>query len=155
MKRKSKPYGLLVISILILITLVSACSTRLGLGFGFGSGGSSLSLGVSTTLPREKEDVWEMQGKDLPRQAGQVTTLSFPKGGSSEGKVWGTDLYAEKSTIGVAAVHKGLITFAEGGTVTVRREAKSNSFVGSDRNGVESLSSERSSAAFSFVTEET
>ena|GEM_PF-3994123 len=83
----------------------------------------------------------------------QQVTLTFPKGGKAEGKVWGTGLYAEKSTIGMAAVHSGLITYKDGGTVTVRREGKRNQFWGSKRNGIESRSSEKTSQGFSFVKE--
>ena len=154
MKKKHKPYGLFLISMIVLVVLASGCSTRVGLGFGFGSGGSSLSLGVSTTLPREKADAWTMQGTALPKEVGKETVLTFPKRGSAEGTVWGTDLYAEKSSIAMAAVHKGLITFEEGGTVTVRRRAKSKDFKGSVRNGIESRSLDKNAGAFSFVQEE-
>ena len=154
MRKKHKPYGVFLISMVVLVALASGCSTRVGLGFGFGSGGSSLSLGVSTTLPREKVDVWALQGTTLPNEIGKETILTFPKRGSAEGMVWGTDLYAEKSTIGMAAVHSGLITFEDGGTVTVRREEKSKAFKGSKRNGIESRSLDRNSGAFSFVQKE-
>ncbi|HHT81542.1 MAG TPA: hypothetical protein GXZ69_09900 [Spirochaetales bacterium] len=155
MKNKRKPFGLLLIGILLLLMWGTGCTTSLGLGLGFGSGGTSLALGVSTTLPREeKTDMWEMQGFSLPKKAGEQVTLTFPKGGSAKGKVWGTDLYAEKSTIGMAAVHSGLITFEDGGTVTVRREEKTRGFRGSFRNGIESLSSDKRYHAFSFVRED-
>lgn len=152
MKNKRKPFGLLLIGILLLLMWGTGCTTSLGLGLGFGSGGTSLALGVSTTLPREeKTDMWEMQGFSLPKKAGEQVTLTFPKGGSAKGKVWGTDLYAEKSTIGMAAVHSGLITFQEGGSVTVQREEKAKSFFGIIRHGVKSLSLNKKSGAFSFV----
>ena len=154
MKKDTKPYGLLLIVILALVVFASGCSTRLGLGFGFGSGGSSVSLGVSTTLPRENAGVWAIEGKTLLSDEIQQVTLSFPKKGKAEGDVWGTDLYAEKSTIGMAAVHSYLITYEDGGVVTIRREEKSNQFTGSKRNGVQSRSSKKTSYAFSFITVE-
>lgn len=154
MKNRYTSYVLVLLSIMALLVLGSGCSTRLGLGFGFGSGGSSLSLGVSTSLPREKASVWAMQGKALLSEDVQEITLVFPKKGKAEGSVWGTDTYAEKSTIGMAAVHSGLITFEDGGVVTVRREHTSNTYWGSTRNGIVSRSSKKTSYGFSFVTEE-
>lgn len=151
MKKRRKPYGLLLIYVLVL----AGCTTQVGLGLGFGTGGSSLSLGISTSLPREeKTDMWALQGRILPRKAGEQVVLTFPKDGKAEGKIWGTELYAEKSTIGMAAVHSGLITFEDGGTVTVRREEKTRGFRGSFRNGIESLSSDKRYHAFSFVRED-
>ncbi len=151
MKKTYKAYGILLMSALVIVIVGTGCSTRLGLGFGFGSGGSSVSLGVSTTLPREKADPWTIQGSSLLLKVGEHATLTFPAGGSSEGKIWGTGLYAESSNIGMAAVHSGLITFEEGGTVSVRWEKKTSIFIGTIRNGLESLSSQKSAHAFSFI----
>ncbi len=150
-----KTSALLVLSIILVLVLASGCSTRLGLGFGFGSGGSSLSLGVSTTLPREKASVWTSKGSDLLSEEIQEITLTFPKKGKAVGSVWGTDIYAEKSSIGMAAVHMGLITFEEGGTVTVQREGRSKQFIGSERNGIESRPLQKASYGFSFIQKET
>ena len=151
MKNTYRPYAIAVLTIIVVLFLGSGCSTSIGLGFGFGSGGSSLALGVSTTLPREKADIWSLQGKALLSEEIQQITLTFPEGGKAEGTVWGTDLYAERSHVGMAAVHSGLITYKDGGTVTVRREEKSKQFKGSKRNGVESRSSQNTSHGFSFV----
>lgn len=152
MNNNRKSYGLLLICILALLMWGTGCTTHLGLGFGFGSGGTSLALGVSTTLPREEtRDMWEMQGFSLPRKAGEQITLTFPKGGSAKGRVWGTDLYAERSSIGMAAVHSGLITFEDGGSVTVQRVERTKPFLGSLRHGIESLPLSKKSGAFIFV----
>lgn len=147
------PYASAVLIVLALLVLGSGCSTSIGLGFGFGSGGSSLSLGVSTALPREKADVWAIEGSALLSEEVQQVTLTFPKRRKAEGKVWGTDVYDERSNIGMAAVHSGLITFEEGGTVTVRRQGKSNQFFGSKRYGITTLSSQKTAHAFLFVKE--
>ena len=146
--------ALVLLSIMLALVLGSGCSTRLGLGFGFGSGGSSLSLGVSTTLPREKASVWDSKGSDLLSEEVQMVTLTFPKKGKATGDVWGTELYAEKSSIGMAAVHMGLITFEDGGTVTVQREGRSKQYVGSKRNGIESRPLLKASYGFSFIQKE-
>ncbi len=153
MHMKKKYYTSLLV--VLLLVLATGCSTQLGLGFGFGSGGNSISLGIRTTLPREERvDIWAMQGSALPKERGERVSITFPKGGTAQGKVWGTDLYADTSTIGMAAVHSGIITFEDGGSVLVQREAESASFVGSVRHGVESLSLDTSSGAFSFVIED-
>ncbi|MDY0287589.1 MAG: LCCL domain-containing protein [Sphaerochaeta sp.] len=152
MKHTHTPYKVMIVTILLLVVLATGCTTSLGLGFGFGSGGSSLALGVSTTLPREERlDMWAMKGFALPDEVGEQVSLIFPSGGSAEGGVWGTGIYAEKSTIGMAAVHSGLITFEDGGVVTVQRSERAQPFVGTIRNGIESLSWDKSSEAFSFV----
>ncbi len=145
-----KASALLVPSIILVLVFGSGCSTRLGLGFGFGSGGSSLSLGITTTLPREEASVWTSKGSDLLSGEIQEVKLTFPKNGKAVGSVWGTDLYAEKSSIGMAAVHMGLITFEEGGTVTVQREGRGKRFIGSERNGIESRPLQKTSYGFSF-----
>lgn len=66
---------------------------------------------------------------------GSEYTYTFPAGGSENG-VWGTDIYTDDSDIGTAAVHAGLITFAAGGTVTIRILDGQDSYTGSTRNGV-------------------
>ena len=152
MKHTHTPYKIMIVTILLLVVLATGCTTSLGLGFGFGSGGSSLALGVSATLPREEKlDMWTMKGFALPDKVGEQVSLVFPSGGSAEGEVWGTGIYAENSIIGVAAVHSGLITFEDGGVVTVQRIERTQPFVGTIRNGVESLSWKKSADAFSFV----
>lgn len=152
MKNKHALYSLLLT--VVLTALLSGCATQLGFGFGFGSEGSSLSLGLRASLPREeKQDVWALQGFSLPQQEGERVTLTFPSGGNAKGRAWGSDLYAEQSNIGVAAVHSGLITFQEGGTVVVQREREIETYTGTNRNGVRSLDWRTKSPSFSFVND--
>ena len=52
--------------------------------------------------------------------------------------VWGTDTYTDDSSVCSAAVHAGLITAEQGGTVTIRIKPGQAFYEGSDRNGVSS-----------------
>lgn len=51
--------------------------------------------------------------------------------------VWGTDLYTHDSSICTAAVHAGLIDLETGGAVWIELLPGRASYVGSDRNGVQ------------------
>ena len=68
---------------------------------------------------------------------GKRYTYSCPPNTTARG-VWGTDIYTRDSRICTAAVHAGLITFADGGTVTIEMVAGQSSYTGSTRNGVTS-----------------
>lgn len=66
--------------------------------------------------------------------------------------VWGTDEYTGDSSICTAAVHAGLISFADGGAVTVEIRPGQASYAASTRNGVESLAYGEWGRSFVFVT---
>src|SRR5436309_6428781 len=50
---------------------------------------------------------WYTNATDLRGQDGQRFAFTLPANGS-QGRVWGTDLYTDDSSIGTAAVHAGL-----------------------------------------------
>lgn len=52
--------------------------------------------------------------------------------------VWGTNAYTDDSSVCTAAVQVGLITFEEGGTVTIEIGGPADEFTGSTNNEVES-----------------
>jgi hypothetical protein len=52
--------------------------------------------------------------------------------------VWGSDIYTSDSSICTAAVHSGLITFQQGGTVTIELRPGRSIYGASERNGVTS-----------------
>jgi hypothetical protein len=56
---------------------------------------------------------------------------------SSNGAVWGTDLYTDDSDLCRAALHAGVIG-ADGGPITVARSEGRSLYIGSSRNGVAS-----------------
>jgi len=75
-------------------------------------------------------------------QEGTTFDFTCPPGGSVEWVIWGgTDgIYTEDSSICVAAVHAGLITAEEGGTVQAERTAGQETYGdGFEANGVTSL----------------
>jgi hypothetical protein len=68
----------------------------------------------------------------------EPVTVTCPPGGNTLAEVWGTDVFTYDSAICVAAVHAGAITPAAGGTVTVTRVSKQDSYEATERNGVSS-----------------
>ena len=75
---------------------------------------------------------------------------TLPAGGIAD-DVWGTDTYTDDSSIGTAAVHAGLITFADGGTVTIRILPGRSQYTGNTRNGVTSIDWGEWDGSFEFV----
>jgi hypothetical protein len=75
---------------------------------------------------------------------------TLPAGGTAS-DVWGTDTYTDDSSIGSAAVHAGLITFADGGTVTIRILPGQSQYTGTTRNGVTSIDWGDWDGSFEFV----
>lgn len=65
--------------------------------------------------------------------------------------VWGSDTYTKDSSLCNAAVHAGVISRQFGGNVRVRIKSGLPLYLGSLRNGVESLSYGNYSVSFSFV----
>jgi hypothetical protein len=81
---------------------------------------------------------------------GQRFSYSCPPGGAP-GNVWGTDVYTDDSSICTAAVHAGLITLANGGTVTIEMRPGQSSYAASRRNGVGSSSYGEWSGSYVFA----
>lgn len=78
------------------------------------------------------ETAASMRGKD-----GTTAEFDCPPEGTA-GTVWGTNIYTDDSSVCTAAVQVGLITFDEGGTVTIEIAPGAKEYVGSNHNGVES-----------------
>ncbi len=67
------------------------------------------------------------------------STMLFDVVGSSDGVVWGTDVYTADSTLAAAAVHAGVLAEGQRGLVRVTFvDALNIEFIGSLRNGVSS-----------------
>lgn len=81
---------------------------------------------------------------------GTVYTVVLPANGAA-GSTWGTDIYTDDSRIGSAAVHKGLITFATGGSVNIQILPGQSGYLGSTRNGVTTSSYGSWPRSFAFV----
>ncbi|MBY4892519.1 hypothetical protein KUL25_07055 [Rhodobacteraceae bacterium N5(2021)] len=69
-------------------------------------------------------------------RVGESVTVICPADRFGAGQVWGTDVYSSDSPICNAAVHRGLMVAAEGGTVTIQIQGEQQAFTGSTRNGV-------------------
>lgn len=70
---------------------------------------------------------------------------------SSSGGVWGTDVYADESSVCAAAVHAGLISVASGGAVIIEIRPGAESHQGMTRRGIVSEAFGRSEGSFVFV----
>lgn len=83
---------------------------------------------------------WATQADPLRGRNGQRFTYKCPAGGPISGRLWGTDIYTDDSSICTAAVHAGLISVASGGSVTIEIRSGATSYRGSTRNNVTSRS---------------
>lgn len=95
---------------------------------------------------------WAAQADSLRGRNGQRFTFSCPAGGPASGRVWGTNLYTDDSSVCTAAVHAGVITIASGGTVTIEIRPASTSYRGSVRNGIASKSYGSYAGSFAIVS---
>lgn len=78
----------------------------------------------------------------------QVELDCDPEGEPAE--VWGTNVYTDDSSICTAAVHQGLITFDDGGTVAIEIAEGADEYVGSEANGVTTRSYGSWGGSFEF-----
>lgn len=102
------------------------------------SGGGAIDQdnGKIETFP---ETAWSSTASDYRDKIGTRVRYACPKDGSP-GVVWGTDVYTDDSSVCAAAVHAGLITVADGGTVVIKVIGPKDTFTGSTKNGVTSQS---------------
>lgn len=68
---------------------------------------------------------------------GQQITYDCPPAGEPH-SVWGTDVYTDDSSVCTAAVHAGVITLDDGGSVTIEMRPGQDSYEASEQNGIES-----------------
>lgn len=68
------------------------------------------------------------------------TPMFFQVTGSTQGSVWGTDVYTDDSTLAKVCVHAGILAEGETGIVTVTILPGMPGYTGSTRNGVTSSS---------------
>ena len=93
---------------------------------------------------------WTSRVIQFSRETGRKLVFDCPRDGRAE-RVTGTDFYGETSSVCTAAVHAGLITLNNGGRVVVEVLPGRESFSGSTRNGVTSVSWGRMTNSFAFV----
>ncbi len=111
------------------------------------AGPNPATTGEPTAAPAD----WSTSASTYRGRNGEQFDFICPAGGEA-GTVWGTDTYTDDSSVCTAAVHAGLITLAEGGTVTFEMRPGLDSYTASTRNGIESRSWGTWSSSFVFVT---
>ncbi|MDQ6653613.1 MAG: LCCL domain-containing protein [Acidobacteriota bacterium] len=96
----------------------------------------------------ERPTTWDASAASLNAKDGETVTLACSPAGTAHA-VWGSDIYTADSSICTAAVHSGLITYQQGGTVTIELRSGRPAYGASERNGV--TTSDYGSYPHSFV----
>lgn len=130
---------------------------------GSSSATSAQSASTSSTVamaPDEKDpevepvdqsslDAWERSAVEYRGKVGETIEFDCPPGGS-EHEIWGTNVYTDDSSVCTAAVHAGLLTFDDGGEVTIQIEKGLDDYLPTANNGVVSSAYEAWPGSFSF-----
>jgi hypothetical protein len=82
-------------------------------------------------------ETWSRNATEYRGQDGTTVTVPCAAGGPT-GSAWGTGTYTDDSSVCTAAVHAGLITVEEGGTVVIEIAPGQSSYRGSTAHGVSS-----------------
>jgi hypothetical protein len=93
---------------------------------------------------------WNATAVDHRGRNGERFSYICAAGGPAGG-VWGTDVYTDESSVCAAAVHAGLISLFNGGTVMIEVRPGAEAYQGSTRNGLTSLAFDASPGSFVFV----
>jgi hypothetical protein len=89
---------------------------------------------LKANLLHAQPDPGSLAGLDQPRPG---TSMLFDVVGSTDGIVWGSDVYTNDSTLASVAVHAGVLRNGERGVVRVTFVDTLNvAFTGSERNGI-------------------
>lgn len=117
-----------------------AGSTRNGVNSsGYGSWQGSFVIVGGRYQEREQRYIsWNTPADSLRGRNGERFTFVCPPNGAASGRLWGSGLYTDDSSICTAAVHAGLITVMSGGTVTIEIRPGATSYQATIRNGVNS-----------------
>lgn len=122
-------------------------------GYGSWSGSFVVLGGVGgrePATPAASSINWGATAVGYRGQNGRQFSFACPGGGQA-GRVWGTDVYTDDSSICTAAVHAGFINLATGGTVTIEIRPGQQSYTGSVRRGVSSDGYGSWSGSYVFV----
>ena len=141
-----------VLPIAIVALVVAACSTAASPspsgeatvatpspsapGDGAAPGESSAAGTPAASVDTSVEDPWRANATLHRGMDGEQFEYECPAGGQPD-TVWGTDFYTDDSSVCTAAVHVGLITLEEGGTVTIEIRPGEDAYEASERNGIE------------------
>lgn len=97
---------------------------------------------------------WLANATTLKGAEGQTFTLSCSPGGTAH-SVWGSDIYTADSSICTAGVHSGLITYEQGGDVTLELRPGRAIYGTTERNGVTTSAYGTYPRSFVFKTQNT
>lgn len=150
----STPRPRVALITVLLISLTAGCS-KLKNEQG-GGGNTSGSAVNSNSGPAASSEVatattWEAKATSFGSSAGKTFTLTCSPGGKAY-SVWGSDIYTADSSVCTAAVHSGLITFEQGGTVTIEMRPARSIYGTSERNGVTTSAYGSYGSSFVFRT---
>jgi hypothetical protein len=90
---------------------------------------------------------WDTSASSFKGDPGRTYKFECPKGGSVSA-VYGSDVYADFSSICTAAVHAGIINLANGGEVTVEYRPGRAIYGSTERNGIKSSTASENSRSF-------
>jgi hypothetical protein len=95
---------------------------------------------------------WLASATALRSRTGEQFMFRCPPGGRAGSGPFGTGIYADHSSVCIAAVHAGVITFASGGTVTIEIRAGQDLYAGSPgQGGVTSSAAGSWPGSFTFI----
>ena len=149
-------------AIFLLVALALGCSKMKSDNSGGNRNGAATdnsNSATSTTAPpasaaNARPTTWEANATSLNGGAGETFMLACSPNGTAH-TVWGSDIYTSDSSICTAAVHSGLITFQQGGTVTIEMRPGRKLYGTSERNGVTASSYGAWQSSFVFKTPNT
>ena len=98
---------------------------------------SSLLLSAGS-YAQSTEIVLDDPGNLVSFRGQEGLTYYFSVTGSTQGSLWGTDVYTDDSSLATVAVHAGVLLEGQAGVVKVTILAGQSSYNGSTRNGVTS-----------------
>lgn len=125
-----------VVFLLTAIVLGSAgCSKPQNEDSGGGRVADNSTSGPPSSAAEGKPTTWQANASSLNGTDGKTFTLACSPGGTAH-SVWGSDIYTTDSSICTAAVHSGLATYENGGTVTIEVRPGKPIYGCSERNGV-------------------
>ncbi|MEK6335641.1 MAG: LCCL domain-containing protein [Acidobacteriota bacterium] len=124
-----------------------------------GTSSDNTNPGPSSSAPASSTagatpTTWQANATSLNGAAGQTFTLACSPEGAAH-SVWGSDIYTSDSSICTAGVHSGLITYQQGGTVTIEMRPGRPIYGCSERNGVTSSPYGSYLSSFVFKTPDT
>lgn len=95
---------------------------------------------------------WDTRANELEGDTDAIFNVTCPEGGTTN-SLWGTEIYTDDSSVCTAAVHMGLITLEDGGTVTVTILDGQEAYTGTAQNDVSSSDWGEWSRSFSVSAE--